>query len=141
MYKCSICGQSSRMQPPSGSCPMCGKVNTYIPVSDPIKSTGQAKDGICWVATAYYGDASHPTVNYLRDYRQHMLSDEKFSPLMSIINSVYHKIGATEFGAWWATSVKRGRVSCWQRYVSGSILRLLLSHARRIEDRNNRLRK
>ena len=60
------------------------------------------KNDTCWVATAYYDNSTHEQVQLLRSYRRHLIENTVIGPCVTKINRIYHRIGSSKFGQWWA---------------------------------------
>jgi len=78
-------------------------------------------DDDCWIATAFYGDAYHPEVVFLRAFRNSLLETNTIGPIISSLNKLYYIIGRTRFGKWWSIGL-RGSKSVIRKSVSKCIL-------------------
>ena len=86
------------------------------------RKLGNPPSGSCWVATAYYGHPNHPEVNILREARDRMIAGSRLGPLVVGLNRLYHRIGRSSIGQYWATELSRENLAF--RAPTGVLLKL-----------------
>ncbi len=70
-----------------------------------MKNAFSGGGGSCWVATAFYGSANDPRVNALRELRNSLIKQKLLGSFVKELNIIYHKIGHSRFGNWWASEL------------------------------------
>jgi hypothetical protein len=83
------------------------------------------KTDSCWVATAYFGSPVHPEVQKLRVFRNNLIILPRFGYLFLGLNNIYHMIGRTGFGKWWAKGVRNTSKHTFRRTTSRLTLALI----------------
>ena len=67
----------------------------------PNENISHVYEGICWIATAYYGDVEHSDIQTLRIFRDKLCSGKWLGVIFRILTKGYYLTGQSSFGKWW----------------------------------------
>ncbi len=84
----------------------------------------------CWIVTAYYGDAMDERLCVVRDWRDALLADPLWGPLVARADRGYRRLGETIPARWWAARLQRPERSLPHR-LTGALCDLLYAVAMR----------
>lgn len=83
----------------------------------------------CWIATAYYGDGTHPDVVSIRALRDTLIEMKHAGPPARFVNRIYYSTGRTRLGRWWRRGVESTSATT-RKLISKIFIRSLFRLAR-----------